>query len=262
MSGMVAVLGVTALATTFAASTTDMMSASGMMDHTNRKQESRQIMTDEQKLSTKTKIATDLATVLGVSTDSVLAQLNAGKTPADIITASGQDKAAVETKLTTLRTAEMKARLAIEVSSGKITQAQADMMLTATANHTGHMDKKKGVTRHGKKDDLQRLTAMASVLNTTVPTLQAQLSAGKTLEDIVKASGMSQSDFEAKMKILHLAEMKIKLQAKVSTGKITQAEADAKLAKMASHINKIKEKEMHEDRHSVGNKKEATTTQS
>ena len=258
---VIALLGITALASTFAASSTEETTgALGKVAHKKGNHDSKQTMTDVQKLTMKTKIATDLAIVLGVSTDSVLAQLNAGKTSADVITTSGQDMITVEAKLTALHTAEMKVKLVTEVSSGKITQAQADMRLANMVNHTGHTDKKKGEMRHAKKDDIQRLTAMASVLNTTVSALQAQLSTGKTLEDIVKASGMSQADFEAKMKILHLAEMKIKLQAKVSAGKITQAEADAKLAKMASHINKTEEKEMREDNPSVGNKIDATTT--
>lgn len=253
IGGVVALLGITALASTFAASSAQTTDVLEKVTHMKGNHDLKKTMTDAQKFTMKTKMATDLAVVLGVSTDSVLAQLNAGKTSVDIITASGQDMITVEAKLTALHTTEMKAKLATEVSSGKITQAQADSMITHMANHTGDM--KRGMGHHNMKGSTEMLTNMASVLHTTVPALQAQITTNKTLEDIVKASGMTEVDFEAKMKVLRIAQIKTKLQAEVIAGNLTQEQADAKLAKMASSTSKREGREMHTDKHSLENKK-------
>ncbi len=93
--------------------------------------------TAEQKSEREQKMANDLASVLGTTQADILAKLAAGSSPKDIIAASGKDAATIEAKLDAIRQANMKARLAADVASGKITQADADQMATDMANHKG-----------------------------------------------------------------------------------------------------------------------------
>jgi hypothetical protein len=55
------------------------------------------------------------------------------------------------------------------------------------------------------------------------------------MKDIITASGISDSDFKTKMEALRLAELKTKLAAEVTSGKLTQAQADQKLTDMQNH---------------------------
>lgn len=75
------------------------------------------------------KMSEDLAQVIGTTKDSILAELNAGKTPKDIITASGKDISVVQASLDALHTQKMTAKIQAEVTVGKITQAKADEMI-------------------------------------------------------------------------------------------------------------------------------------
>lgn len=87
-----------------------------------------------------TTFAANLASVLGLSATDVKARLDAGQTPSSIITAAGKNPADVMAALKVLGQASMKAKLAAAVSSGKITQTQADARLAHEANETqgGH----------------------------------------------------------------------------------------------------------------------------
>ncbi len=226
---MTALLSMTALSGVFAASTSPTSSQSSFHKGRRNSGEMR-ALTPEEKTVQETEFAQDLATALGTSKERVLADFAAHKTVEDIVKASGQDAGAVFTKLKLAHDAEMKARVALEVASGKMTQAQADKMNTA-------MTARKGMRGFSGKDShtVKMLGDMASILNIPAATIKAEIVAGKKPLDIVAASGMPQADFETKMKALRMAEMKSKLEAEVSAGKITQADADTKLAKMAAH---------------------------
>ena len=91
-----------------------------------------------QSTEQKAQMTQALAKVLGTTPDAITAQLNAGKTPQDIIKASGLDAATVKAQLDVSREADMKTRLATDVTSGKLTQAQADQMITDMAAHKGN----------------------------------------------------------------------------------------------------------------------------
>lgn len=93
--------------------------------------------TDAEKKVRQSHMAEALANALGTTQDVIIAQLNAGKTPMDIVKASGLDEATIKAQLEASREADMKTRLAADVTAGKITQAQADKMLTGMANHKG-----------------------------------------------------------------------------------------------------------------------------
>lgn len=84
-----------------------------------------------------TQFATDLASVLGLSATDVKARLDAGTKPADIITSAGKTESDVMTQMTALRDTAMKTKLQSEVLAGKITQTQANEMLSNMKNHRG-----------------------------------------------------------------------------------------------------------------------------
>lgn len=93
--------------------------------------------TEAERTEHQKAMATSLATALGATPDAIVAQLTAGKSPRDIIKASGLDEATVKAQLDASRDADMRVRLASDVASGKFTQAQADQRLTDMKNHTG-----------------------------------------------------------------------------------------------------------------------------
>lgn len=78
----------------------------------------------------ETQMKAHLATALGMTTAELDQATTSGKTIDQITTERGLTKEAVHTKLDELRTQDMKARLASDVASGKITQTQADEMMT------------------------------------------------------------------------------------------------------------------------------------
>lgn len=98
--------------------------------------------------------ASNLATALGLQVADVKAKLDAGQTPDQIITATGQSKDTVIAALQAARVTSMKARIAEKVASGKITQAQADNMITRITNNTGHQVGERGMRGiHGPHGD-------------------------------------------------------------------------------------------------------------
>ena len=86
-----------------------------------------QMKTDHAARETKHKTA--LANALGISVATLDAQMQSGKTMAELATSNGLTEEALKTKLDAARGAEMKSELAERVASGKLTQAQADSIL-------------------------------------------------------------------------------------------------------------------------------------
>jgi hypothetical protein len=85
----------------------------------------------------KLAMATSLAKALGTTVDSITSQLGAGKSPKDIIKASGMDEATIKAQLEASHDADVKARLSADVVSGKITQEEADQTLTGMTERVG-----------------------------------------------------------------------------------------------------------------------------
>lgn len=219
-------LGTTVIASAFAALPVDQASTTTVTHkhHGFKRSESDSV-------EHKTQMAQALANALGTTVQSITDQLNAGKSPNDIIKALGLDEKTVQAQLEATHEADMKTHLQADVASGKLTQAQADEMLTNMKNHKDGEGKDK---RNGKMND-QMLVDVATTLGTTKDALQAQLTAGKTMKDIIAASGVSESDFKTKMEALRLTELKTKLATDVSSGKLTQTQADQKLTDMQNH---------------------------
>jgi putative ubiquitin-RnfH superfamily antitoxin RatB of RatAB toxin-antitoxin module len=223
--GLTALLTATTAASVFAAGATNTQTinvadkASGNRMHHSE--------TEAQQKEHQTAVVTSLAKALGTTVEVITAKLDAGISPRDIIKASGLDETTIKAQLDVSREADMKARLLADVTSGKITQAQADEMIAHKDDHEG-----KG---GGGKGGEGMLVSVATILGTTKEVLQTQMNAGKNLKDIVTASGISETDFRSKMDTLRQTEMKTKLHSEVTSGKMTQVEADKKLATMKNH---------------------------
>jgi lipoate-protein ligase A len=182
-----------------------------------------------------------VAKVLGVTAEELKTEL-ATKSLADIAEAKGVDI----TKVTDALVAEFKVHLDEEVASGEHTQAEADAKLaefktrvTDMVNNVrpaggpegrGHGGPGMGHGMgHGPK-----LETVAKVLGVTAEELKAEL-ATKSLADIAKAKGVDIT----KVTDALVAELKAHLDEDVASGKHTQAEADAKLAKFTTRVTEM-----------------------
>ena len=94
-------------------------------------------LTDAERAAHRDQMDTQAASLLGISKTDLQAKLTAGIKMSDIVKASGISETDFRTKMDAVRQADMKTRLAADVASGKITQAQADQMITNMKNHTG-----------------------------------------------------------------------------------------------------------------------------
>ncbi|MCX6779832.1 MAG: hypothetical protein NT034_01475 [Candidatus Magasanikbacteria bacterium] len=88
----------------------------------------------------------------------------------------------------------------------------------------------------------EQMTQQASLLGVSVDEMKNDWAAGKSLIDIAKEKGLSQADVQAKMQAARTAQMKQQLQNLVAQGKITQAQADARLKFITDNGDKKHEK--------------------
>jgi hypothetical protein len=75
----------------------------------------------------------------------------------------------------------------------------------------------------------------ATLLGISLADVKAAWASGKDLKTLAKEKGISETDLQAKMKTAREAQMKEHLQALVSKGVITQAQADQRLTYMQSN---------------------------
>jgi hypothetical protein len=178
-----------------------------------------------------------VATALGITVEELKTELSSGKSIADVAKAKNVDIA----KVISAMTAQMKAHLDEEVASGKHTQAEADAKLaefTARATERvntvgGPMGGHKGGPggKHGK--GAFATDALATVLKTTTTDLQTQLRSGKSIADVATAQNVDIADVKAVL----TSDFKAHLAEEVTSGKHTQAEADAKLAEFTTNLD-------------------------
>lgn len=222
-------LGATAVASVFAAGATGITTTNSA--NKNFRSRAPHTQTESENKEHQLHMTQALATALGTTPEAITSQRNAGKSSRDIIKASGLDEATIKAQLEASHEADMKARLAADVLAGKLTQAQADQMITRMSDHQGH---KSGAVMHGNGNEMM-LAGAVTILGTTKEAIKAQITAGKSMKDIILAAGMSEADFHTKMEALRQTEMKAKLAVEVSSGKLTQAQADKMLATMVHH---------------------------
>lgn len=92
--------------------------------------------------------------------------------------------------------------------------------------------------------DSTRLTARfeqdAKMLGVNVSEVKDAWADGKSIFDLAKEKGIATSTITAKMQESRAAEMKTKMDALVTSGVITQAQADKKMANMKTMQDKMK----------------------
>jgi lipoate-protein ligase A len=181
-----------------------------------------------------------VAKALNMTEAELKAELVAGKSVADVAKAQSVDIDTVIAALTT----EFKAHLAEEVTSGKHTQAEADAKLaefstrvTTMVNTAGLPQGKGGPGGHEGKGSPRggkfASEAVATTLKLTAAELKTELQAGKSLATIAKAQNVEIADVKATL----TTEFKAHLAEEVTSGKHTQAEADAKLAEFSTRLD-------------------------
>ena len=162
-----------------------------------------------------------VATALGMEESALESELQAGKTISDVAASKGVSLSTVTAALLS----EEKTRLAQEVTDGKITQAQADERLANAETRINDM-----LTKARPKSPLN---IAATALGITESALQTELQAGKTISDVAASKGVSLSTVSNAL----LADEKTRLAQEVTDGKITQAQADERLANAETRIN-------------------------
>jgi uncharacterized coiled-coil protein SlyX len=181
-----------------------------------------------------------VATYLGLTNAALRADLQAGKTLAQVAAAtSGKSTDGLVAALV----AAEKTELAAAVTAGKLTQAQADAMTAQLTqrftdlvngtfpDHPGGPGGPHGAGGpHGPSDDL---AAVASYLGSTTAALLTDLQSGKTLAQVAGAtSGKSTDGLIAAL----VAAEKTELATAVTAGRLTQAQADAMIATLTQRF--------------------------
>jgi DNA-binding CsgD family transcriptional regulator len=168
-----------------------------------------------------------IASILKLTEAELKTQVESGKTLAQIATTQGVSVQSVINVLVT----DMQAHIAQEVASGIITQAQADTKLAGvTAMATERVNSVQPARgegmRGGPKGPGKNVAAIASVLKLTEAELKTQVQSGKTLAQIATTQGVS---VQSVIGVL-VTDMQAHIAQEVASGKITQAQADTKLA--------------------------------
>ncbi|MBI2906610.1 MAG: hypothetical protein HYX92_03015 [Chloroflexi bacterium] len=177
--------------------------------------------------------------LLGMTREQVLTELKAGKSLAQIAQAKGVS----EQKLIDTIVADFKAQLAKLVAEGRITQAQADARLQGIADRVKAMVERTGFGRaggmHGAWGGFGFLSdAVTQLLGMTRDQILTELKAGKSLAQIAQAKGVS----EQKLIDTIVADFKAQLAKLVAEGRITQAQADARLQGIAERVKAMVER--------------------
>jgi predicted transcriptional regulator len=140
------------------------------------------------------------ATVLKVDKSAVEDALKAGKTLAAYATEKGLTEADYLQKLVAAETTSINA----EVTAGKLTQVQADKMLSGLSDRltkqiestgpVGGAEGKRGGMGFGNSE------VLTQILGITQDELRTQQEAGQSIADIASAKGISEADLISKMK--------------------------------------------------------------
>jgi lipoate-protein ligase A len=176
--------------------------------------------------------------VLGITETELKTELEAGKSVADVAKAKNIDLATVKAALL----AEAKAHIDAEVAAGKHTAAEGaakladmtsriDTMLT-TAGLPARGPHGKG-GHEGKGGGKFMSATLATTLKLTQEELKTQLHSGKSIADVAKAQSVDIAD----VKTVLTSDFTAHLAEEVTSGKHTQAEADAKLAEFKTNLD-------------------------
>ena len=184
-----------------------------------------------------------VAKALSMTEADLRTELQAGKSIADVASAKNVSLDAIVSAIVADQTTTLKQA----VTDGKITQAQADTLLAnLKATLPGQLQVKEvaGISGgkgfggdHGGRGGRggfggANLTVVAKALNMTEADLRTEVQAGKTIADVAKAKNVDLSTVSAAL----LADEKARVAQAVTDGKLTQAQADTKLAEEQTEI--------------------------
>ena len=164
--------------------------------------------------------ASAAAAAIGISESDLAGALRAGKSMAEV----AKDKGVDEQKVIDALVAERKARLEADVANGRLTRAEADAKLAELPAKA-----KLDVERQGVAGP-PHVAIAATALGIGEADLLGALRSGKSIAEVAKDKGV---DGQKAVDAL-VAERKARLDADVANGRLTRADADAKLADHAA----------------------------
>ena len=177
--------------------------------------------------------------VLGITETELKTELEAGKSVSDVAKAKNIDLATVKAALLV----EAKAHIDAEVAAGKHTAAEGVTKLAEVTSRIDTMLTTAGLPARGPQGDGGHkgkggpgkfMTAtLATTLKLTQEELKTQLHSGKSLADVAKAQSVDIAD----VKTVLTSDFTAHLAEEVTSGKHTQAEADAKLAEFKTNLD-------------------------
>lgn len=179
-----------------------------------------------------------LAEILGLDTDALRAEFEAGNSVADIAEAQGVDTQTVVDGLV----ADLEEHLAEHVADGSLTQDEADAKLAdAETRIADRLDEVPRIGGHDGDHDGDRAGGhggkgvseeVLGLLGIDAETLRGEFAAGNSLADVATANGVEVQAVVDQM----VAEATDHIAEHVADGSLTQDEADAKLADLEANV--------------------------
>lgn len=174
-----------------------------------------------------------IAKLLNLDSSTLKSDLESGKSLAQIAQSQG---VSLQTLISTLEI-NLKTTLDSKVAAGTMTPVQETAMLTNFNSHATQMVEStrrfhsqggRGPFEHRKAG----LRTVAKVLGVSRATLQSDLQSGQSIVDVATSKGISEDSLVATLK----ANLKSKLDARVSAGKMTSQEEQQMLTNFESRV--------------------------
>ncbi|OPH59337.1 hypothetical protein BC351_20730 [Paenibacillus ferrarius] len=182
-------------------------------------------------------VVKETATILGVEESAVQEALKADKTLAAFSEEKGLAQADYLAKLVAAETASITA----EVTAGKLTQEQADKIISGLSDQLTKQIEGKGFgggfpggDRGGKGHGSNLIEQTATILGVEQSVVQDAVKSGKTLAAFAVEKGITEADYVAKL----AAAETTSINAEVTAGKLTQDQADKMLSGLSERITK------------------------
>lgn len=175
------------------------------------------------------------ATYLGLTESELQTKVRGGRTLAQVANATDGKSAG---GLVDVLVAAAQKNIAADVSSGRLTQSQADEILSSLKQHITARVNSTGPpgAPHGRGGPHGGLDAAATYLGLTKTSLMTQLQSGKTLGEIADATpGKSKAGLIAAL----VADEKSHLAQAVKDGRLTQSQADSMAANIETRVTDL-----------------------
>ena len=165
------------------------------------------------------------AVVLGMTSDELKTQLQAGVILADLADEAGVNLQTLRDAVEAARTEELKANITQAVTDGSMTQTEADWRLKGIELGYSSGLGKGLLNARGDLKDAQ-MTAAAEVLGITVQDLENQLWAGRSLSAIAGKAGVELQSVTDAMTAARSTAATQEIEQALADGTITQEQAD------------------------------------